>query len=84
MAAKIDPVTGAMVFPKFKNSFTCRGAVTEETCLEPPKANSHLRLGRLVVDGLKPLRERHAAVFRLVSKEFEHRASVAYKLQHRK
>lgn len=80
MAAKVDPESGTMVFPQLKNPFAHRGAVAKETCLEPPKPNSHLRLGLLVVNGLKPLRERQAAVFRLVSEEFEHPAIVAYKL----
>lgn len=73
-----------MVFPQFKNSFADRGAVTEQSRFETPKAKSHLCLGLLVVNGLKPLRERHAAVFRLVSEEFEHETSVAYKLHSRK
>jgi hypothetical protein len=69
-----------MVFAQFKNSLADRGAVTEQSCLEAPQADSHPRLDLLVVNGLKPLRERHMAIFRLVSEEFEHRASVAYKL----
>ena len=73
-----------MVFPQFKNSFPDRCAVTEQPGLEAPQANTHSCLSWLVLNGSKPIRERLTAVFRLVSEEFEHPRSVAYKLHARK
>lgn len=69
-----------MVLPQFKNSVADGSAVTEKSGFKAPQTNTQLRLSLLVEDGLKPLRKRFTAVFRLISEEFEHDWSVAYKL----
>jgi hypothetical protein len=58
-------------------------AVAKIAGLHLPQANSDASLGCFVAQGVQPFRKRFAAIVPLVTKDFDHRPNVAFKLLRR-
>lgn len=81
MAPEVDPPTCAKMFTELEYTLADRLAVAEQAGLEATQANAKPGLHRLVLDGFQPFGEGLPAVVRLISEDFEHAPSVAYRLQ---
>lgn len=81
MAAEVHPVAGAQVFPQFEHPLTHWFAVPEDARFQTLEAQPELGLRLLVAQGQELLGHRFLAIAGLIAEDFDHVASVAFKLQ---
>lgn len=72
MAAEVDPIAGAHMLSQLQNAIADRFTVAEQARLKSSQANANPGLDLLVPNRSKPFGERLAAIFSLISENFEH------------
>lgn len=81
MPTQIDPIPGTQMLSQFQNTIAHGLAITKIASFNPFQAHPNLGLRLLIAQRLKPLGDRLLAVGSLVSENFNHDLTVAYKLR---